>query len=50
MIHCLIIGQKPSFAMNILKAMLNHIVDRISLQQLDYEMEPNDIPDDYNFF
>ena len=29
--------------------MLNHVVDIISLQQLEYEMERVDLPDDYIF-
>ena len=32
------------------KAMLNLVVERISLQQVEYEMESIDLPDDYNFF
>ena len=30
--------------------MLNLVVNRISLQQLEYEMERADLPDDYIFF
>ena len=29
--------------------MLNHAVNRLSLQQLEYEMDCADLPDDYNF-
>ena len=29
--------------------MLNHVVDIISLQQLEYEMERVDLPNDYKF-
>ena len=29
--------------------MLDHVVYRIYLQQLEYKMEPVDLPDDYNF-
>ena len=36
--------------MNPLKAILNLVVERISLQQLEYEMERDDLPDDYNCF
>ena len=43
------ISKKPAFVLNPLKAMIKHVVDIISLQQLDYEMECVDIPDDYNF-
>ena len=35
-----------AFVLNPLKAMLNLVVDIISLQQLDYEMERANIPDD----
>ena len=35
--------------MNPLKAILNLVVERISLQQLEYEMESADLPDDYKF-
>ena len=45
-----IMSKIPAFVLNPLKAMLNLVVDRISLQQLEYEMERADIPDDYNFF
>ena len=40
----------PAFVLNPLKSMLNLVVDRISLQKLEYEMKPDDIPDDYNLF
>ena len=30
--------------------MLNLVIDRISLQQLEYEMERADLPDDYLFY
>ena len=36
--------------LNPLKAMINYVVGRISLQQLEYEMERIDIPGDYHFF
>ena len=35
--------------MNPLKAILNHAVDRISIQKLECEMERVDLPDDYIF-
>ena len=35
--------------MNPLKAMPDHIVDRLSLYQLEYEMERVDLPGDYIF-
>ena len=48
MIRCLILGQKiPVFILNPLKYMLNPVVDRISVQKLEYGMERDD---DYNFF
>ena len=52
MIHFLGIGLKiPGFVINPLKAMLNHVVvDRLSLQKIEYEMERVDLPDDSNFF
>ena len=59
-IHCLslkekydtlfkIRSRKPAFLLNPLKAMLNLVIDRICLQQLEYEMERADIPDDSIF-
>ena len=36
----------PAFAMKQLNAMPNILVDRISIQQLEYEMERADLPDD----
>ena len=33
-----------------LKAVLDHKLDRLSLQQLEYEMERVGLPDDYIFF
>ena len=42
--------KRPAYVLNPLKAMLNLFVDRISLKQLDYKMEWNDLPNDYNFF
>ena len=33
-----------------LKAMLNHVLEIIYLQKLEYEMEHIDLPDDYNSF
>ena len=44
-----IMSKIPAFVLNPLKAMLNLVVDRISLQQLEYEMERADLPDDYIF-
>ena len=43
-------SKSPEFALKTLKEMLNLVVDRIYLQQLEYKMERDDIPDDYNFF
>ena len=42
-------SKSPEFALKTLKEMLNLVVDRIYLQQLEYKMERDDIPDDYNF-
>ena len=39
----------PAFALKPLKAMWNLVVDRIFLQQLEYEIERADLPDDYVF-
>ena len=50
MIHCLRRGKKTAFVMKSLKAILNHAVDRIYLQQLEYEMRRVDLPEDYNYF
>ena len=50
MIHFLGIGKKTGFVLNPLNAMLDHVVDILSLQQLEYEIECVDLPDDYNFF
>ena len=51
MVISLIIGKKkPAFVLNPLKAMLNLVVEIISVQKLEYEMERVDLPDDYNFF
>ena len=30
--------------------MLKSVLDRLSLQKLEYEMERADLPDDYNYF
>ena len=50
MIHCLRIGKKSAFVLRLLKAVIKIALDRLSLQQLEYEMERADIPDDYNCF
>ena len=42
--------KRPAFVLKPLKSMLNPVIDRISLQQLEYEMERVDIPDDSNVF
>ena len=39
----------PAFVLRPLKTMLKSELDRLSLQQLDYEMDRADLPDDYNF-
>ena len=36
--------------MDPLKAIMKLVVDRISFQQLEYEMERDDLPDDCNCF
>ena len=48
--HCLIICGKTSFVLKPLNAMLNHVVSRLSLQKLEYEMKRIDLPDDCNCF
>ena len=45
--NCLRIGQKICFVLRSLKAILKSEVERVSLQQLEYEMDCADIPDDY---
>ena len=40
------IGKKPAFVLRPLNAMLKSEVDRLSLQQLEYEMDHADLPDD----
>ena len=42
-------SKRPEFVLNPLKAMLKLFVDRIFLQQLEYEMERADLPGDCNF-
>ena len=42
-------SKNPVFVLSPLKTMLNHVVDWISLHQLEYEMERIDLPD-INFF
>ena len=49
MMHCLRILKNTDFVLKLLYSMLNHIVNRISLQQFDYEMERVVIPDDSIF-
>ena len=39
----------PVFVLKPLQAMLNLVVDTISLQRLEYEMERVDLSDDYKF-
>ena len=43
-------SKKPGILLKPLKAMIDHVVDRLSPQKLEYEMERIDIPDDYIFF
>ena len=40
----------PTFVLKPIKAIRKFLVDIISLQQLGYEMERSDLPDDYFFF
>ena len=58
--HCLSLKSKDDKLFNIdskisvfllkaLKYMLNLVVDRISVQQLEYEIERTDLPDDSIF-
>ena len=42
-------SKRPDFVLKPLKVMMDLVVDRISLQKLEYEMERADLPDDYNF-
>ena len=46
MMHYLIIGQKPTFVLSPIQAMIKSEVDILSLQQLEYEMDCADLPDD----
>ena len=59
--HCLSLKSKddalfnirskiPAFVLKPLKAILNLVVDRISLQHFGYEMERANLPDDFNCF
>ena len=50
MMHCLGIVQKHGIVLKPLNDMLDHVVEILSLRQLEYEMERVDLPDDYNFF
>ena len=43
------ISKRPDLVLKPLKAMLNPVVDRISFQELEHEMERADLHDDYNF-
>ena len=49
MIQCLRIVKKAAFVLKPLKAMINYVVDRLSIQKPEYEMDHTDLPDDYNF-
>ena len=40
----------PQFVLAQLRAFLNSKLDRLSLQQLEYEMDSTEYPDDHNFF
>ena len=41
--------QKPKFVLCSFQQMLNPKLDRLSLQQLEYEMDFTDYPEKYNF-
>ena len=43
-------SKRRTFVLNPLTAMVNLLVDKISLQQPEYEMERADVPDYYNCF
>ena len=43
-------SKRPAFVLRPLKSVLNFEVDILSLQQLEYEMDCADLPDDYIFF
>ena len=49
MMHCLRIGKNPAFVIRPLKYMLKRVVDILSPQKLEYEMDHADLPDDYVF-
>ena len=49
MMHCLIIGKNSAFVIRPLKVMLKSVVEILSLQKLEYEMDCADPPDDYIF-
>ena len=42
--------QKPTFVLFSFQKLLNSELDRLSLQQLECEMDRTDYPDKYNFF
>ena len=42
-------SKKPAFLLTPLKSMLNFKVDRLSIQNLEYEMDRTYYPVDYNF-
>ena len=44
------ISKRPDFVLRKLKPMLNFEVERLSLQQLEYETDCTDYPVDYIFF
>ena len=43
-------SKKPAFVIRPLNTIIKIEVDRLSLQQLEYEMYRADLPDDYIFF
>ena len=42
--------QKPTFVLCSFQQMINPKLDRLYLQQLEYEMDYTEYPDKYNFF
>ena len=42
-------SKRPAFVLDPLNAVLNLVVDRIYIQQPEYDMECYDLPNDYNF-
>ena len=43
-------SKQPAFVLRPLKSMINFEVERLYIQQLEYEMDCTDYPFNYNFF